>query len=211
MAGGGRRPGAGRPTGGISQVRRILNDAIVKGMENAGREKGFQGDPEDVAMQTAAAIISDMILAGRGDEVLKVAVLAAPKLDADGDLGNGKDSPVLSALRRLPGLKVAQKSHNPQTIEQTTEQSTTYNDGATHPESEARQNADKDGLVFAPQSLLLDGRSEPGQAHALSPLPPTRGPTPPIYPDAGNFEKNENGADDLLADDVVYRKTGSGA
>lgn len=104
MAGwGGRRPGAGAPAGGISQARRLILRALQRGLTYAGQARGLRGPEEEVAVESAARIASDMILAGRGAEVLALYIAAAPKAD---DSGGGDDakSPLLRALERLPGM-----------------------------------------------------------------------------------------------------------
>lgn len=100
---GGLRPGAGRPAGGLSQTRRLLVNALTRGLAIAGRAKGLAGDDEEVATESAARIAADLILAGRGDEVLKLLAVATPASDPAG--GERAKSPLLAALERLPGMQ----------------------------------------------------------------------------------------------------------
>lgn len=192
MAGwGGQRPNAGRPAGGISQVRKLLNDAIIKGLNYAGRTKGLEGTPEEVATESAARIVSDMILAGQGSDVIKIMVMAAPKSE-DGQ-GNGKESPVLAALQKLPGLvNGPQSSPAEQADGETSRHPETCDASASDNESVA----DVQRPFFAPQQTLPI--VEPG-APAADRTGPARGTPPPparVSPDTmglgtENFEKNE--------------------
>lgn len=100
---GGQRPGAGRPAGGLSQTRRLLVSALTRGLAIAGRAKGLIGDEEEVATESAARIAADLILAGRGDEVLKLLAVATPASDPAGS--ERAKSPLLAALERLPGMQ----------------------------------------------------------------------------------------------------------
>ena len=99
---GGSRNGAGAPARGVSESRRLLLTAIQRGLEIAGRERGIEGDGDQVATQAAAQIAADMIRSGRGDEVLKLYVLAAPA--SDSGTGGGGRSVLLDALSQLPGM-----------------------------------------------------------------------------------------------------------
>lgn len=104
MAGhGGLRPGAGRPQGGISETRRLLLRGIKRGLAQAGRARGIQGDEDEVATEAVARIASDLILAGQGRDVLAIFAQAAPKGDEGG--GGDTESPLQQALRRMPGLQ----------------------------------------------------------------------------------------------------------
>ena len=104
MQNGGYRPGAGRPKGGISQTRRLLQSAITKGLAHAGRTKYpdrvSTTDLEAAAVDTAAMIVSDMIQAGQGHEVIKVWAQVATK-ETDGQNSQSKNI-LADALSRLP-------------------------------------------------------------------------------------------------------------
>lgn len=186
---GGARPGAGRPKEGISQLRRVLNCAIVDGLERAGREKGLTGSAEEVARQSAARIVSDMILAGQGADVLKLAVLAAPKVGENGD-GNDGESPVLRALQRMPGMVVVpERSSQKTTQAQIDVESVTYEVSATDYKSDARPNDAPPQPFFAPQQALP---LLPADRAAPAPHPPAGAAPTPIYPHSANLEKSEN-------------------
>ncbi len=204
---GGARPGAGGPRGGISQLRRTLNAAIVDGLALAGREKGLVGDRELVARQAAAHIVSDMILAGRGEEVLKLGAVVAPKMpDRGGDGGLDDDeSPVLAALSRMPGmLRVQEQSRDHEEDAEIPASTRISTPGTSDCTSDGARNwvphaADRERgrPFFAPQLPLLPGGSEgersgaappPAGAGARAPHPPAGPPHPPIHLDPAPFE-----------------------
>lgn len=98
---GGARAGAGRPQGGISDVRRRLVRGIERGLAAAAREAGIPGGTDEELVTGAVADIAyGMIRAGRGPEV--VALYA--QLAARGDGQDGGSSPLAAALDRLPGM-----------------------------------------------------------------------------------------------------------
>ena len=157
---GGSRPGAGRPKGGVSDTRRLIQTAITKGLAHAGRAK-YPGivscvDVEQDATDTAAMIVSDMIQAGRGNEVLKIWSQVALK---DGERQAGESNSILAnALARLPV-----RNHDAD-MTQTNKPERTSIDikgledmGATDTKSNGTPNTS----FFAPQaSLNLDGENE---------------------------------------------------
>jgi len=100
---GGPRAGAGRPEGGISATRRLLVRALTRGLAIAGRSKGLEGTDDEVATESAARIAADLIVAGRGDEVLKLLAVASPANEPAGGK-DGEDSLLSRSLRRLPGM-----------------------------------------------------------------------------------------------------------
>ncbi len=104
MQNGGYRPGAGRPRGGISQTRRLIASAITKGLAHAGRVKYpnmvDSNDLEEAAADTAAMIVSDMIQAGQGNEVIRVWAQVAIK-ESEGQNSQSKNI-LANALSRLP-------------------------------------------------------------------------------------------------------------
>lgn len=184
-------------------MRRLLSAAITDGLEIAGRSAGIEGEPEEVARETAARIVSDMILAGRGEEVLKLGAVLAPK-GSDDDGKHGK-SPVLEALARMPGMvpgrepsRIAERE--PDTAEESGACATRATDGRSGARVErADQGAPRP--FFAPQLPLLpagfSGSGGPagrgaGGAAAGTPHPPAGGPTPPTYPGRAPLEKSEN-------------------
>lgn len=101
MQHGGARAGAGRPSGGVSQTRRLLVAGLQRGLVLAGTDKGFQGTPEEIGIQTVAGIVSDMIQAGEGRNVLQLLALSE-----HGGAGSsqGEDSALMAALKRMPGM-----------------------------------------------------------------------------------------------------------
>lgn len=207
MAGGGRRAGAGRPEGGISQARRLLVAALNRGLAIAGREKGLTGSDEDVATESAAQIAADLIRSGRGDEVLKLYAIAAPKADEDG-VGKGARSPLLEALERLPGaLDVPQASREAGDSHQIGDDSTGYAARATDTQSGVHlrdtPEAPAGGMFFQPQPLLFAPSLLPPAAGSIAregtqgtsgtpPHPPRAESSPAISLRGENFEKNES-------------------
>ena len=102
MAGGGARPGAGRPKGGISELSRILQEGGVDGLAALGAEKGIEGSREERARGAVGLIVRDMCKAGRGDDVLRfLATLTAQKAKAEGQAGG---SVLIMALKDRPDL-----------------------------------------------------------------------------------------------------------
>ena len=100
---GGNRAGAGRPKGGVSDTRRMITTAITKGLAHAGMTK-YPGrvsttDIEQAATDTAAMVVSDMIQAGQGNEVLKIWSQVALK---DGGQKSQSGSILANALASLP-------------------------------------------------------------------------------------------------------------
>lgn len=197
---GGQRNGAGRPAGGVSQAKRLLLSALTRGLEIAGREKGFTGDATAVATETAAQLVADMVRLGRGDEVLKLLAVSQVKTDNPDDPG---ETALTRALRSMPGLNspanVPQASRVDECDEHEPAQSSTYAQGATNPASVAPCFQP----VFAPQSLLplvhpahVDdaARAGTGTRGGLWPgaTPPSPPPRAPIALNAENFEKNQN-------------------
>lgn len=182
MAGhGGNRSGAGRKPGGLSQTRRMLLKAINQGLTKAGRAKGLTGSDEEIAAESAAHIVSDMIQAGQGADVLKLAAVSAPATD-QGE-GNGSKSPLLQALERLPGMQTGSKPAQA-LPEQSSDPINTgkTEQSATHTQSEAPDNQP----FFTLQSRLL--LNSPGRSG--TPYPPLGGSPHPIVLDAEPFEKN---------------------
>lgn len=176
---GGARSGAGGPQRGVSQARRLMLRALTRGLEIAGREHGLEGDPEAVATETAAQIAADMIRLGRGDEVLKLYVLASPANDGQGE-GSGKGSVLLDALSKLPGMDdpVPELSSDATTEDGFPVNSTGYEGEATDGSSVAGSN----GLMFHPQNplfgpaglALAGARQAGGRATPHTPPAPSR-------------------------------------
>lgn len=184
-------------------MRRLLSAAITDGLELAGRTAGIEGDGESVAKECAARIVSDMILAGRGEEVLKLGAVLAPK-GGDDDGKHGK-SPVLDALSRMPGMLPGREpSQVAERVAGTAEESDTCATRTTDGRSGARVERPDQGAArpfFAPQLPLLPAelggaRGPAGggaaAAGAGTPHPPAGGPTPPTGLDGAPFEKSEN-------------------
>ena len=162
-----------------------MSAAIVDGLELAGRAKHLDGDRETVAREAAARIVSDMILAGQGADVLKLAAVMDRKSAADGG-GDGEDSPVLAALRRMPGLAQGlERSTEEEPAHDTRAASDTYTPGTSDSNSGGRDP----GVFFAPQLPLL-GAAEPadddagpggGGGGGGGPPPPPAPPPVPLY------------------------------
>lgn len=163
MQNGGYRPGAGRPKGGISQTRRLMASAIAKGLAHAGRTKYpdmvSPTDMEEAAADTAAMIVSDMIQAGQGNEVIKLWAQVAIK-ESDGQNSQSKNI-LADALSRLPSpshVSDMSQSHNP---EPQTPDNTGLDEGRpTDTKSIGALNLP----FFAPQVPLdLDSQDDPEQ------------------------------------------------
>ena len=190
--------------GGITQSRRILIDAIERGLAIAGRKRGLIGDDEDVAAQTTAHIVSDMVLAGEGRDVIKIYALATSKADGS-QSGNAAKSSLINALKRLPrGKNVRVSDVNDNGNIDNAGNSSGYQQGAPDCQLVARAHGDDKQPFFSPQKTLeLDDVSEfssisssagdfaqPGHPGKATPYTPS-GPTPHcIGVDSENFEKN---------------------
>lgn len=216
MAGhGGSRIGAGRPEGGISQTRRLLVGALKRGLALAGRQKfRLEGDEETLAMETAAMVAADMVLAGRGDEVLKLYAVATSR---DGEAAGGSEgrrkSALVSALERLPGMVVVPgQSDAGSSPLPSSDKTGEYDPSATDQKSVTHLN----GPFFSLQLPLTPGgggtidaasqlsdagydradlvaREATGRG-AGYPLHPPAHPSAGIHLRAENFEKNSEGA-----------------
>ena len=121
---GGARAGAGRPQGGISLTRRLLTTAITKGLAHAGKMKYpsqvSSQNIEEAASDTAAMIVSDMIQAGQGNDVIKIWAMVAMK-ETEGQ-GNQSKNILANALSRLPRPDhVADMSRNKKPVEESPE------------------------------------------------------------------------------------------
>jgi hypothetical protein len=96
----------------LTDARRILLSAIQKGLAMAERayrlnaqldtDLGGAAD-ESLALEAAARIASDMVLAGQGRDVL--ALWASVAVKSDGKDGSAERGTLAEALRRLPGSK----------------------------------------------------------------------------------------------------------
>ena len=163
---GGSRLGAGRPQGGISQARRLINTAITRGLAHAGQirypEQVNASDLEEAATQTAAMIVSDMIRAGQGNDVIKIWSQVAMK---DNEKETTSKNLLADALSRLPSpSQVPDVSRRTAPDEQTPVITGDTEGRPTDYKSEGAENMP----YFAPQGcLMLDGIDEP------EPNPPT--------------------------------------
>lgn len=182
MSHGGNRSGAGRKKGGVSETRRRLSKAIEVGTAHAVRQKApelTQGKTDEEAAEIGAAmIVSDMIQAGQGADVLKIWASIAPKTDEGGE-GINDLSKAFSALpAHLKGTGEAQQAG---TTTITPTESITYEDGAHHSELGAPVNEP----YFLPQFPLLipepEQMSQPEPATAATPLPP-------LQPNGGSLD-----------------------
>lgn len=176
---GGSRPGAGRPTGGVKQVNRLLVDAIDKGLAMAAEARGLPGETdEELAASAAAQIAAEMVLAGRGDEVLKLRVLAMPKnAGAAGDPKEG-ETWLTRALGQLPGTKTPPGDRAPIAAP-----IDTVRDEPRAPNSQSE--APEFTPVFLPQIPLL--APGPGTPH-----PPSAAPASTVPVQTDRFEKNRS-------------------
>lgn len=204
MAGGhgGSRPGAGAPHGGVSQLRRLLSDALTAGCELAGRQSGLDGDGLQVARTVAARIVSDEILAGRGMDVLKLMAVTATKDDGKG--GDDNESPVLKALRKLPGMVEgrAVSTIDGESREIPSESGISAPSTSDYLSVAAGQGGISDHQAqpgrpfFAPQIPLLPAELAPsmdraphaGAARRAAPHPPAPGTPASLYPATAPLE-----------------------
>ena len=100
MASGGKRAGAGRNPGGVSELTRVLRTAGFEALADLGDESGAAGSREEQAVAAAKGILKDMVKSGRGDDVLKFLADISPKGSADA----GGGSVLLMAMQSAPGL-----------------------------------------------------------------------------------------------------------
>lgn len=104
MPRGGARTGAGRPKGGVSRMRMMLEEAARKGMAEAyyraNPKQRNKLDEEEAAIQAAAQVVTEMMENGRGDDVLKFAAYVGTP-----DSERSKSSTLAEALAKLPGSK----------------------------------------------------------------------------------------------------------
>ena len=170
---GGARMGAGRPKGGVSQTRRLIASAITQGLAQAGRRRYphmvNNSDTEEAATQTAAMIVSDMVDAGQGNDVLKLLVTTATKETTGNDPGSTENT-LARALSRLPSAcHVTDVSPNDDT-ETEALASTGIDEGSALPvQLEALPNPPQNGTWFSPQQSLLNDADPAGH---LSSCPP---------------------------------------
>lgn len=157
MAGhGGARTGSGRPEGGISQARRLINTAITRGLAHAGRirypNQVNNEDLDEAATQTAAMIVSDMIQAGQGNDVIKIWSQVAMK---DNDKETASKNILAEALARLPARsQVPDVSRSNDASRECFINTRDEDGGTTDYKSEGTDNQP----YFVPQAcLLLDG------------------------------------------------------
>lgn len=149
---GGARTGSGRPQGGVSQARRLINTAITRGLAHAGRMRypdQVNGDDlDEAATQTAAMIVSDMIQAGQGNDVIKIWSQVAMK---DSEESASKNV-LAEALARLPSRSQVpdvsrSNNENSECLINTGDEDM----GTTDYKSEGTDNQP----YFAPQACLL--------------------------------------------------------
>lgn len=167
---GGARIGSGRPQGGVSQAKRLINTAITRGLAHAGQirypDQVNGDDLEEAATQTAAMIVSDMIQAGQGNDVIKIWSQVASK---DNDRESGSRNVLAEALSRLPQRsQVPDESRTTADNEQPPINTGDTDEGTTDYKSEVADNRS----FFTPQgSLLLDdlGDDEPGTVTTINP------------------------------------------
>jgi len=177
--------------------------ALTRGLAYAGRAKGLEGDEDEVAVESAARIASDMILAGRGADVLALYIQAAPKGD-DGNSPGGPKSPLVRALERLPGMVLVPGQSRPDDQDHA-------QPADSHGEGQGTTDtglvAPADHPFFAPQLPLITPHMEAphgggagvnmgrelaraAAGPSATPHPPLGHPPRPIALDTENFEKN---------------------
>lgn len=126
----------------------------------AGAAKGLHAASEDeLAVETAAHIASELILAGRGDEVLKLYAVATAR---DGEAGGGEDgpkSPLTRALERLPGMPGVPGQSQPT-------DDTAHGPAFTQGYPQSATDAKSVAPLFIAQMPLIDPRAE-GAVHAV--------------------------------------------
>lgn len=201
---GGKREGAGAKARGVSGSRKLLMTAINRGLAIAGREKGLSGDDAQVATESAAQIVADMVRCGRGDEVIKIYVAASPS-KADDDSEGGLSS-LEQALGQLPGLNRGLKAAP---IDEEQPHSLIHQECArdlqslegeyTPPDYTGSACLSEGGApFFAGQFELLSGdslgvggaRPYQGPRPSSPPHPPSHQPLPLMGLSPENFEKN---------------------
>ena len=170
---GGARMGAGRPKGGVSQTRRLIASAITQGLAQAGRRRYphmvSNSDTEEAATQTAAMIVSDMVDAGQGNDVLKLLVTTATKETTGNDPASTENT-LARALSQLPsGGSVPFQSHDGDSEAETRDSAGEGEGGALPIPLEALPNDPKNGTWFSPQQSLLNDADPAGH---LSSCPP---------------------------------------
>jgi hypothetical protein len=201
MQHGGARANSGRNPGGVNQSRRILIDSIERGLAIAGRKRGLIGDDEEVAAQTTAHIVSDMVLAGEGRDVIKIYALATSKSDGSQPGAAGRSS-LINALKRLPRGKSGPVSDvDDNNSMDNADNSESYRQGAPDCQLVARVDGEEKQPFFSPQKTLelnnfadssdsAGDIAQPGEPDKATPYTPS-GPTPHcIRVDSENFEKN---------------------
>ena len=201
MQNGGYRPGAGRPKGGISQTRRLLDSAITKGLAHAGRTKYpdmvSTTDLEAAAVDTAAMIVSDMIQSGQGHEVIKVWAQVASR-ETSGQ-NNPSKNILADALSRLPSAShVTDMSQTYESEPEPLDNTGLADDRPTDTKSNGALNLP----FFAPQVPLdLDSQDDPEptpcdhserDAPAGAPAPARTGAHPHPRPPARAIGQPEN-------------------
>ena len=163
--------------------------AIEQGFVQAGQEKLGIADPGDAGAAAIATIVADAIKAGQGIIPLKLYADLIAKTSANAADETGSGSPIIDAMRQLPGMPGGQTG---EPSAQSSTDHTTYTDTSM---GYARNPGDlkSDVPTFQPQmGLFPDWPSARGGA--LNPPPPT----PPCRPSPGenpvqpeNFEKSE--------------------
>lgn len=115
---GGARAGAGRPRGGISDLRRTLADAYQLAMTSHGREvAGALADGltrQELATLGMAALLRQQIKLGEGGDVVRLGVaIGAVQPSSVGESGDGagSGSALADAFGRLPGAIGAPAAH----------------------------------------------------------------------------------------------------
>ena len=219
---GGFRPGSGRPVGGISESRRVLDRAIRRGLADAARDLGHQGSDDELSAATAAEIVRQMVRAGEGDRVLAIWQAVAPATEPRGNAQPGDDSPLSAALGRMPGATGAPVAYLPGArprpdgaitgdtgqVAADLQSAGLGGEGQQPGQDDDQQQAGGPlvGRVLLPGQLVLGVDALAGAAGAVVPAPaaapsaPPRTPTPPpaaapgvIHPHGSNFDFSAEG------------------
>ena len=162
MAGhGGARYGAGRPPTTIGQARRYVLAGIHLGLADAARTKGVQGSDDECAIAAIRMICGDMVLAGRGEDLVRIyATVSAKGNDDPGE--RPIKSPILAALEALPVVRFPSLSGEP--------------DGVVEPGCGQQAEGAPDSDSVVPLSDPISGFTRPPVAG------PARGVRPPAEP-----------------------------
>lgn len=110
MAGhGGARPGAGRPPTTLAQARYWLLSGIHLGLADAARARGAKGTDDECSVAAIRMISQDMILAGRGEDLLRIYATVSASRAGGETKEDERRSPILRALEALPPVPITSR------------------------------------------------------------------------------------------------------